>query len=304
MKIYIAGGLGFIGHVVTMLLKDLGHECVIIDTYEDYGILNNSELISVYAERLTLLKSPLVIQNSISKISNIRDADVIIHLASFPRAKAVDVNPVRASDAMHVGTVNLCEIARKNSVKMIFISSSMVYGNWQEDLAREVHTPNPKGLYALMKLQGEQLVKAMSDNYVIIRPSAVYGPRDVTDRVVSLMFKAAMTNNIIKVEGPNNVLDFTYVDDIAHGIVAAATSDVKNVTVNMSRGQGKTLLELANLIKTITNTKSEIVLSEHNDRYPRRGAQDIALAKSLFNFYPNVDLEEGLTNYYKWLTSR
>ena len=304
MKIYVAGGLGFIGHVVTNMLMSAGHECAIIDTFEDYGILNNAELIQVYAERQTILGSPRVTAISTAKITDIKNADVIINLASFPRAKAVDLNPVRASDAMHVGTVNLCQQAKRNNAKMIFISSSMVYGDWQDELAIETHTPNPQGLYALMKYQGEQLVNAMCDDYIIIRPSAVYGPRDVTDRVVSLMFKAAMNNEPIRVEGPNNVLDFTYVDDLAQGIVAAATSDVKNITVNMSRGRGRTLLELATLIKNITNTSSKIELLDHNTRYPKRGPQDITVAKHLFNFHPTVDLEVGLDHYYNWLKSR
>lgn len=305
MKIVIAGGLGFIGHVVTIMLVEQGHECTVIDSFEDYGILNNNELVDIFAERWGLLGKTKVIHSDVSKYSDIQNADVIVNLASFPRAKAVDLNPARASSSMHVGTVKLCEAANQYSAKMLFISSSMVYGDWQEQFAKETHTPNPKGLYALMKFQGEQLVRTLCpDNHIIIRPSAVYGPRDVTDRVVSLMFKAAMSGNPIKVEGPYNLLDFTYVDDIAKGIVSAILSDVKNVTVNMSRGESKSLLDLAGSITSITNSNSHIELADHNTRYPRRGAQDISLAKSLFGFNPTTDLYTGLGLYYDWLKTR
>lgn len=302
MKILLAGGMGFIGHVVTQMLLRDGHECTVIDSFENYGILDDTELLKVHTERWALIEKAHVLQFDISKLTSIQPADVIINLASFPRAKAVELNPARASESMHVGTVKLCDVAKKNNAKMIFISSSMVYGDWKGQFAAEYDIPNPKGLYALMKLQGEQLVKTMCpDNYLIIRPSAVYGPRDVTDRVISLMFKAAMSGNPIKVEGPDNVLDFTYVDDIAQGIVTAATGNHSQLTVNMSGGKGHTLLELATLIKSITNSDSEILIAEHNSRYPNRGAQNIELAKLTFGFNPSVELRDGLQRYYDWL---
>lgn len=303
MKVYLAGGLGFIGHTVAGILSKEGNDVVILDSYEDYGVLDHAELNAVYAERANFhVNHSKIVKADISKPLDITDADAIVHLASFPRAKAVDLNPARASESMHVGTIRLCEAAVKNSAKMIFISSSMVYGDWIGHEAVETQELNPKGLYGLMKVQGEQLTRTIcADNHVIIRPSAVYGPRDVTDRVVSLMFKAAMAGEPIKIEGENNILDFTYVTDIAYGIVNAIYSKNTNVTVNMSLSIGYALGDLAYAIKDITASESPLLVHDHNPRYPKRGVQNIELAHKLFDFNPNIDLYSGLSQYFSWL---
>lgn len=305
MKIYVIGGLGFIGHHVTAKLKNLGHECVIVDNHENYGILNRKELYDLYQERRAFMGPVNEQYRDIRLPFNFTDADAIIHLASYPRAKAVDLNITKAAEVMLGGTVKLCEAANNHGAKMIFISSSMVYGDWVDKYVYENQLCNPKSLYGIMKLQGEQLTKAICpNNYLIIRPSAVYGPRDVTDRVVSLMFKAAMNNNPIRVEGADNLLDFTYVDDLAEGITAAVLSNHKCCTVNMSSSNARSLGELAELIKQITGTTTQINYTEHNARYPKRGAQDIQIAKSLFEFTPSTTLEEGLAKTYEWLKKR
>lgn len=305
MKILIAGGLGFIGHHVTAKLQSLGHDCTIVDNYEDYGILNKKELFEILMERRLLLGNANEIYADIRTYSNYSNVDAIVHLASYPRAKAVDLNLIKASETMLAGTVKLCHAASKNNAKFVYVSSSMVYGDWQTPKANENQICKPKSLYGLMKLQGEDLTKAICpNNYIIIRPSAVYGPRDVTNRVVSLMFNAALNNNTIKVEGADNMLDFTYVDDIVDGIVNAVCSKETCHTVNMSNGNSRSLYELATLIKQITNSGSIIESVDHNIRYPKRGSQDIELARKIFNFNPQTSLEVGLAKTYDWLKKK
>lgn len=305
MKVYVIGGMGFIGHHVVKELVDRGNECVVIDNYENYGILNQAELNKLYEEREYLMSNARIKFGDVREMQEFDDAEVIIHLASYPRAKAVDLNISKAADVMLGGTAKLCEAANRSNAKFVFISSSMVYGDWNSNYVYESQNCNPKSLYGIMKLQGEQLTRSIcKDNYLIIRPSAVYGPRDVTDRVVSLMFKAAMSNKTIRVEGADNLLDFTYVDDLVTGIVDAALSGHKGHVVNMSAGNARSLGELAVLIKLITESNSVIDYTDHNARYPKRGAQDITAARELFNFNPTTMLEDGLKLTYDWLKNR
>jgi nucleoside-diphosphate-sugar epimerase len=308
MTIYVVGGLGFIGHnVVYKLAKMHPHSRItVIDNLDNYSILDNLELAALHAERLEYVKgyAHKIEYQDITDDINFTDADTIIHLAGYPRAKAVNINPSRAANVMISGTTRLCEIAARSNAKMIFVSSSMVYGDWKSMKALETDATTPNSLYGLLKLQAEEIVKMMSKRYIIIRPSAVYGPRDVTDRVISKMFEAAMRDENIIVHGADNMLDFTYVDDIANGIASTVYSHHSNVTVNMSNGQARSLGEAAALIKSITNSKSLIIYKGSDVLFPSRGAQDITLAKKLFDFVPKVPLHDGLEELYKWLKEK
>ena len=142
------------------------------------------------------------------------------------------------------GLLNLLEFSIQNKVKrFVYISSSMVYGNFKNTYFEgvdETHECNPIGQYGIMKLAGEWLVKDYSRRtgliYTILRPSAVYGPLDVEDRVVSKFLLSAMRGETIQVNGPKEELDFTFVTDVAEGIVSAALSDnTNNMTYNITK---------------------------------------------------------------------
>jgi nucleoside-diphosphate-sugar epimerase len=296
-----------LGTILTTLLKRTwlydNLRCWRLRVYWTQCFLDNLELAALHTERLEYVKgyAHKIEYQDITDDINFTDADTIIHLAGYPRAKAVNINPSRAANVMIGGTTRLCELAAKSNATMIFISSSMVYGDWKGIKAKETDETTPNSLYGLLKLQAEQIVKMMNKRYIIIRPSAVYGPRDVTDRVISKMFQAAMRDENIIVHGAENMLDFTYIDDIAEGIASTVYSHHSNVTVNMSNGQARSLGEAASLIKSISNSKSLIIYKGSDELFPSRGAQDITLAKKLFNFEPKVPLHDGLEELYKWI---
>ena len=115
--------------------------------------------------------------------------DVVIHLATYPRAKIVDQDPINGIPKVIGTTTNLLwHAAEFDTKKFVYISSSMVYGDFA-DGTREDSSTKPQNIYGEAKLTGERLTKlfAKSDglNYIIVRPSGVYGPGDLPDRVVS-----------------------------------------------------------------------------------------------------------------------
>ena len=149
-------------------------------------------------------------------------------MASFPRQKVVNANPIIGSRVMSEGLLNLCELSKKYNVKkFVYISSSMVYGTFPDDVTEDYNC-KPQGQYGILKLAGEHLVKDYarrgSFSYVVIRPSAVYGPLDVEDRVIAKFMLTAMRGGMLKVNGAGETLDFTYVEDAARGIVNASLS--------------------------------------------------------------------------------
>ena len=140
-------------------------------------------------------------------------------------------------------------------------------------------------------------------NHLVIRPSAVYGPLDVEDRVVAKFMLTAMRGGILKVNGANETLDFTYVDDAADGIVAAALSDKTNdKTYNITKSHSRTLLDAAKLAVKIVG-KGSIEIGNKDIDFPSRGALNIDAARKDFNYDPKVDVEEGFQAYYEWLSN-
>jgi len=310
-RILVTGGLGLIGHNVVHRLEQQGHHVVIVDTETNYGLIPQAELDYLLAERRKKITTPHVykvdiISPDILGILKEHRIDTIMHLASFPRQKVVNVNPQVGSRTMSEGLLNLLECAKDAQVcRFMYISSSMVYGDFKDDV-KEDYNCRPQGQYGILKLAGEWLVKDYARrgffNYTIIRPSAVYGPLDVEDRVISKFMITAMRGGTLKVNGSGETLDFTYVDDAADGIVAATLSDQSgNKTYNITKSHSTSLLDAARLAVKITG-KGTIEERGRDLDFPSRGALNIDAARKDFGFDPKVDVEEGFQAYYKWLS--
>ena len=311
MKILVTGGLGLIGHNVVHKLENLGHEVVIIDNRTNYGFIDPEQIRYLIDERLNKIKTRLIFGCDISQMPNVENVfnlhkfDLVIHCASFPRQKAVNSDPVKGSRTMSEGLLVLLELCKKFNVpKFVYISSSMVYGDFTDDV-KEDAVCNPIGQYGILKLAGEDLVKDYSRrnilNHTIIRPSAVYGPLDVEDRVISKFILNAMRGQVLKVNGQQETLDFTYVDDAATGIVQASLSEnTNNKTYNITKSHSHTLYDAAKLAIKVVG-KGTIELREKDADFPSRGALNIDAARQDFGFDPKVTVEEGFQIYYEWL---
>ena len=312
MRILVTGGMGLIGHNVIPRLHAMGHTVVSIDTKTDYGILDPKELSYLMAERQK--KIPAEVVNFETDICDARaienifmsfKPDVVLHLASFPRQKVVNANPAWGSRVMSEGLINLLEASVKYDVKkFVYTSSSMVYGDFQDDI-NEDYPCKPQGQYGILKLAGEWLIKDYSRRtgmaYTVIRPSAVYGPLDVEDRVISKFVTTAIRGGILRVKGEQELLDFTYVDDAADGIASAVTLDIaNNKTYNITRGSSHTLYEAAMLAVELAG-KGGIQLEPKDNDFPSRAALNIDRARRDLGFDPKVDMVEGFRIYYEWL---
>lgn len=313
-KILVTGGLGFIGHNVVALLESQGHEVVVIDNMTTYGVVDRRELDSLMTERSRYIRTQKryicdISSQDIPKIFLAVQPEIVIHLASFPRQKVVNSNPMIGSRAMSEGLLNLLEASAHNRVrKFVYVSSSMVYGNFVDKFKEgidENHKCHPLGQYGIMKLAGEWLVEDYQRRYnmayTIVRPSAVYGPKDVEDRVVSKFLLTAMRDGVIQVNGGNETLDFTHVDDAVDGIVSAAISPyTDNEIYNVTRGSARSLLEAAQLAIKIVG-KGTIQINKPDNNFPSRGQLNISKAYNDFGFLPLTDIEQGFQEYHEWL---
>ena len=311
--ILVTGGFGLIGHNVVRRLKSLKHRVMVVDTETNYGIIPQDEVEYLMSERK---KKTGIVENAKFDISDrflMHQVfkkfmpDIVIHMASFPRQKVVNANPPYGAKVMSEGLLNLLEESKSGNVKkFIYISSSMVYGDFTDDVTEDANC-NPQGQYGILKLAGEWLVKDYSRrncfSHTIIRPSAVYGPLDVEDRVIAKFMLTAMRGGVLNVNGAGETLDFTYVDDAADGIVAAALSNnTNNKTYNITKSHSRTLLEAAELAVKIVG-KGSINVRDKDADFPSRGALNIDAAKRDFGYDPKVDVEEGFQKYYEWLSN-
>lgn len=312
-KILVTGGYGLIGHNVIKRLQDRGHHTTIVDTKTTYGIIPQSEIDYLMHQRADKIghhlhyNTDIVSTDSIDYVIKTTAPEVLIHMASFPRQKVVNANPQSGADVMMKGLVNLLESAKAHGVKrFVYISSSMVYGDFNDQVTEDA-VCNPQGQYGIMKLAGEWLVKDYARRtgmeYVIIRPSAVYGPLDVEDRVVAKFMLTAMRGETLKVNGASETLDFTYVDDAADGIVAAALEvGAANDTYNITKSHSVSLLQAAQMVVDIVG-KGSIEVRDKDADFPSRGALNIDRARAKLGYDPKVDVREGFEKYYEWLSN-
>jgi len=310
MRILVTGGLGFIGHNVVVQLAAQGHTVRIVDNETDYGVIPFDEMQYIMSQRKKKIPSSVIthqvdVESGVLRhVFDMFRPEAIIHLASFPRQKLVNLNPQAGSRVMVEGLLNILELSVKLKVeKFVYASSSMVYGNFEK--ANEDTECRPIGQYAIMKHTGEKLVQDYSRrtglDHVIVRPSAVYGPLDIEDRVVSKFMLGAMRGEKLQVQGPWETLDFTHVDDVTDGIVKATLDQcITWGTYNLSRGRVRTLQEAAELAIKIAGSGTVEICSS-DPEFPSRGVLDTGAARRDLDYKPKIDIEQGFVDYYNWL---
>lgn len=181
----------------------------------------------------------------------------------------------------------------------------MVYGDFQRTPADEECPKKSRDLYGGMKYAGEILVESFSRRmgveYAIVRPSAVYGPTDVNRRVSQLFVEKALRGEPLELRGGDVTLDFSYVKDTASGIVLAAKHpNGANQAFNITYGQGRTLKEYIEILRTLI-PNIQVVETPAETHRPKRGSLDITKARNLLGYVPEYPLEVGLPLSAKYL---
>ena len=311
-KVLITGGAGFIGSYVCRKLLDMGHEVVVYDAFIQYI----SPLKSVLKEYTELRFQGIADQIDFRR-GDTRDKahlrriildtrpDRILHLAALPIADLSNRHSEEALTSILEGAVNVLEVLRDVDFveRFVYISSSMIYGDFEEIPAQEDHPKRPKDIYGGTKYAGEVMTETYSRRYnipySIIRPSAVYGPYDVNRRVSQIFVENALLGKSITLYGGGHqVLDFSYVEDIAYGIIQVMFHEKgEGNAFNITYGKGYSLHEFAEVLQ-IHFADLEIKIVEEEDVFrPKRGALSIKKAQKIVGYDPQVSLEEGIKRY-------
>lgn len=320
-KILLVGGSGFIGHNLALYLKEKKAIPFIVDSLSvnnlysiDREEVKNKKLYtSILNNRVEILKKKEIksiikdardhedILNTYNEI----DPDIIIHLAAVSHANKSNKDPHSTFDNSLRTLENTLDFARYKKKHVIYLSSSMVYGNFDGKDVNEDTICNPIGVYGTLKLSGELIVKAYSEvfdiPYTIIRPSALYGERCVSRRVGQIFIENAIQNLDIEINGSGDEkLDFTYIEDLLQGIYKACVSKNSLYQIfNITFGNSRKLSELAELLKS--EFPNVNINYTGRDRFmPERGTLNVNKAKNLLDYSPEFNLEKGYIKYIKW----
>ena len=313
--ILITGGAGFLGSHVARQLVGMGYRVVIYDSFVQYVSPLESAYQAAMDDRFKdLLDQVTVIRGDTANKADLRRCVVayrpnrIIHLAALPIADLSNVHSEEARNTIVYGTVNVLETIRDVEFveRFVYASSSMVYGDFQYAPADEEHPKSPKDIYGGSKLAGEIMTQSFARRfdipYTIVRPSALYGPTDVNLRVSQIFLENALAGReLILHNGGTSRLDFTYVTDAAEGVVLATfASAAENEVFNITRGEGRSLIEYVEILKDHFPDLQTIEQPADVVR-PERGALDISKARKLLGYEPKVALEEGLQLYVDYV---
>ncbi len=319
----LTGGEGFIGHHISRKLVERGDEVITYDAQKHYIPVDESDwphyfdyrIQSLQNDNIERIRGDTTDQARLKSTLEKYDPDVVIHLAALPIASVSNKYPAEARTNIFEGTVGLLDAVREADVdldRVVYTSSSMVYGDFNRDddgeivPAAEDDDLEPLGIYGSMKLSGEHVTRAYGHRfdlpYTIIRPSAVYGPTDCNRRVTEIFLTNALEGEPLRLDnGGLHELDFSYVDDVAEGFLLAADHENGlNETFNITRGEGRSIKELAEVIgDLIPGTET---YTEEQDVYrPNRGALDISKARDRLGYDPSHSLEEGMEKYLSFV---
>ena len=158
-----------------------------------------------------------------------------------------------------------------------------------------------------MKLAGEVATKGLCNfyniPYTIIRPSAVYGPTDMNQRVTQIFLEKAIEGETLIINGKDEKLDFTFVEDLANGsILAALSKKALNQTFNITFGKAMTLYQYVKIL-TKYFPRLKYIFKERDHQRPKRGTLSISKAKKLLNYKPHFNLEKGMKKYVEFAKS-
>ncbi len=301
----VTGGAGFIGsHIVDRLVKD-GHNVRVIDNFcsgkreNIAGVLNKIELIEGDIRDCELVKKAT------------QGVDFVLHqaaLRSVPKSLTV---PHEYNEVNIDGMVNLLQSCIENKVKrLVFASSSSIYGDTESFPENEEIMPQPISPYALTKIAGEYYCRIFSEIFglsaVALRYFNVFGPRQSLDDEYAVVVPKFITC-IAKNQPPpiygngKQSRDFTYIDNVVEAnILAAETPDIKWAAINIANGKDNSVLELVDAINNIMGKNVLPVFENSRPGDVFKTLADIAKAEKILRFKPKVDFEKGLRLTIKW----
>ena len=306
----ITGGAGFIGsHLVDKLINN--NKIICIDNFDNFycpSIKQNNIKEHLSHPNYTLYNIDITEYDQLKPVFELNSITHIVHLAAKAGVRPSILYPLEYNRTNVNGTLNLLEFAKNFGInKFVFGSSSSVYGVRDEaPFNEEMKIDKPISPYAATKAAGEQICYTYSHlynmNITCLRFFTVYGPRQRPDLAIHKFAKLLTENKPIPLFGDGTTLrDYTYIDDIIQGILAAIDYNKSPFEI-INLGESRTI-ELNYLIHQLENNFDKKAVIESHPMQPGdvpKTHADITKAKNLLGYNPSTPIEKGLESFTRW----
>ena len=311
-SILVTGGAGFIGsHLVDRLLSTDDNTVTVIDDFNDFyspDIKRANVTDHLKSERYTLVEADIRNRQALDQLFEKQQFDCIVHLAARAGVRPSLAEPELYAETNINGTLNLLELARTTAVnQFVFGSSSSVYGiNAKVPFSEDDPIRQPISPYAATKAAGELICHTYSHLYglrcVCLRFFTVYGARQRPDLAIHKFARLMTSGKPIPVFGDGSTRrDYTYIDDIISGVMAAIVYDESNYDV-FNLGESETV-ELRELISILEKTLDCHAIIDQQPSQPGDVPQtfaDITKARQLLGYNPQTHIEDGIKKFVEW----
>ena len=309
MKYIVTGGAGFIGSNLIEELSQHDHKVVILDNLFSGKMENIQPFLQ--KKNVTFIKGSIIDLSLLKKM--FLGSDGIFHLGAISSVPRSIANPLATNKANVTGTLNVLSAARDCGVrKVLFASSSSVYGNTPILPKHEDMIPNPLSPYAVSKLAGEHYMNVFSEVYGLktlsLRYFNVFGPRQDPKSEYAAVIPKFITK-ILRHESPTiygdggQTRDFTYVKDVVHANIRAMESDAQGV-FNVAYCKRIDLNQLASQIMEITGINVPLLYESPRSGDVRDSLADISRAQDAFGYAPGYTVKTGLKETISWYQKR
>ena len=308
MNIIVTGAAGFIGSHLCQRLVSQGYRVTGIDSFLDYYPRWIKEMNLADLKNNSSFK---FIENNILELdwnSLLEDVDIVIHLAAQAGVRASWGKSFLIYTKNNIEATQLILEASKEKKlkKLVFASTSSIYGDTDEIPMKESSVVKPVSPYGVTKLAAEGLCNLYWKNYgvpcVSLRYFTVYGPRQRPDMAFYRFILALFENREITIfEDGNQTRDFTFVDDIITGTELAATKGINGRIYNLGGGSRISVNEAIAMLQEISGKELKVNYAEKQKGDMRHTFASTELAQQDLGYSPQIKLNEGLTQEYRWL---
>jgi len=311
VKVLVTGGAGFIGSRLADKLLERASLVVVYDNFDDfYAGKENNVAHNLRNPKYRLIKADILDYETLLRV--MKEVDVVFHEAAQPGVRFSLENPLKTNRVNVEGTLNVLMAAKQTGVKkVVYASSSSVYGTPKYVPMDEGHPKNPSSPYAVSKLVAEEYCRVFSEVYgleiVSLRYFSVYGPRQRPDQAVRAFAERIARGQPPIVYGDGSqTRDFTYVDDVVEATIKAAeVDDIGGEVFNIGFGRETSIKDLVHKLIKLMEVEGKVepeFKPSYKGDFPRTLA-DNSKARRVLGWEPTTSLDEGLRLFLEWFKS-